>query len=257
MCEIFGISANRKVKINELLRIFFSHGIEHPDGWGIAICDDGNVSIEKEPVKVSKSKYLKSRINSRIASGHTLAHIRKATIGHAEYENTHPFTSKDASGRSWTLVHNGTIFESDKLVKYQYEQKGSTDSERILLYIIDRVNALLEEELNGFDVNARVELIEEIAKELSEGNKLNFILSDGEYMYIHKNADGTLYRKQEDGYAIFSTKPLDNGRWDEISDNTLLVYNNGKLVYTGEKHNHTYVEDLEKINMIYLAYSGL
>ena len=257
MCEIFGISANRKVKINELLRIFFSHGIEHPDGWGIALCDDGNVSIEKEPVKVSKSKYLKSRINSRIASGHALAHIRRATIGQVEYENTHPFAGKDVSGRTWTLVHNGTIFEADKLVKYQYTQKGSSDSERVLLYIIDRVNKLLEEELNGFDVNARIELIEEIARELSEGNKLNFILSDGEYMYVHKNADGTLYTRQEDGYALFSTKPLDSGHWDEIRDNTLLVYNQGKLVHTGKQHEFTYVEDPERMRLIYLAYSGL
>ena len=69
-----------------------------------------------------------------------LAHIRLATIGNVEQDNCHPFTAVDNSGRTWTLIHNGTIFESDNIGKYVFLQKGETDSERILLYIVDSIN---------------------------------------------------------------------------------------------------------------------
>ncbi len=29
MCELFGVTANRQVKINELLKLFFGHSNEH------------------------------------------------------------------------------------------------------------------------------------------------------------------------------------------------------------------------------------
>ena len=58
MCELFGVTANRRVKINDLLKRFFEHSTEHRNGWGLAFLDDNSVSIEKEPVKASDSLYL-------------------------------------------------------------------------------------------------------------------------------------------------------------------------------------------------------
>ena len=49
MCELFGISANRKININDQLKVFFNHSVEHRNGWGLAFLDDDSVSIEKEP----------------------------------------------------------------------------------------------------------------------------------------------------------------------------------------------------------------
>lgn len=36
MCELFGVSSGKKLILNELLSTFFSHGTEHPNGWGMA-----------------------------------------------------------------------------------------------------------------------------------------------------------------------------------------------------------------------------
>ena len=140
MCEIFGITAYRKVRANELLREFFSHSSEHRDGWGLVGFDDGYPSVEKEPVTAKDSAYLKARLAGEISAAHMAAHIRRATCGTQEYENTHPFVRRDAYGRAWTLVHNGHIFEAPVLRQYLDVQKGATDSERILCYIADEAS---------------------------------------------------------------------------------------------------------------------
>ena len=257
MCELFGVTANRKIKLNDLLREFFSHSDEHQNGWGLGFFDNGNISIEREPVKAANSLYLRNRLSGRLESSRMVAHIRKATIGEVCFDNTHPFTKMDESGRTWVLVHNGTIFESSVLSPYQYKQVGTTDSERILLYIIDQVNRLFLQDLNSFDVNERLELIDRIIRRISPGNKVNLMIYDGEYFYVHKNEEGSLYMKERHGAVVFSTRPLDDEGWEEVPQNQLLVYKDGYLVYTGIKHEHSYIYDEEKVKMLYLGFSGL
>ncbi len=257
MCELFGITANRRVKINDFLKRFFEHSKEHRNGWGLAFLDDNSVSIEKEPAKASDSLYLKNRLTGRIETARCMAHIRKATVGEVSFSNTHPFSKRDESGRTWVLVHNGTIFESPILSAYQYQQDGNTDSERILLYIVDQMNKHYISELNGFDANERIKLIEKIIKRLAPENKLNLMLYDGDYFYVHKNEEGTLYMSERSGSVIFSTHPLQPEGWREVPGNQLLVYKDGELVHTGEKHEFTYVETEEKMKLLYLEYASL
>ena len=63
------------------------------------------------------------------------AYIRSATIGEVSDNNAHPFTGIDKFGRQWVLCHNGTLFDAPELDKYHYIQEGSTDSERLFLYV--------------------------------------------------------------------------------------------------------------------------
>ncbi len=223
----------------------------------MAIIENGSASVEREPVRADRSLYLKNRLTAKLEAGSLLAHIRLATIGLESYSNTHPFSKRDESGRVWTLIHNGTIFESELLSGYQYKQEGNTDSERILLYIVDQVNRHFLEDFSLFEVNARIALLEDIVKRLSPENKLNLIFSDGEYMYVHKNAADTLFVKHTQNAAIFSTKPLDTGKWEEVPENRLLVYRQGQLLHTGRRHPYAYVEDPEKVKLLFMNYAGL
>ena len=257
MCELFAVSAKRKIHVNGFLKEFFSHSKEHPNGWGIAIFDGLNQNVEREPVRASHSLYLKNRLSGEIYTDHMMAHIRRATIGDVKYQNTHPFVKRDVSGRTWTLMHNGTVFEANVLSPYQYSQTGSTDSERILLYLVDRINENLENDWNSFDINERFSVVEDVIRTLAPGNKLNLILDDGEYLYIHKNAADTLYSLEKDGEAVFSTTPLGAGEWTAVPENRLLIYKDGTRIYTGEKHGSSYVEDPEQMKMLFLGFSGL
>ena len=257
MCELFGVTAGRKVRINELLKTFYSHSSEHSNGWGIALLDREPAFIKKESRKALNSRCLKKILKSSIETAGCLAHIRKATIGEVKTANSHPFSGVDASGRRWVLVHNGTIFDSDHLSPYQYVQEGSTDSERILLFIVDEAGKLCRRKGGPLSEDERIRLIEDTILKIVPGNKLDLLISDGELLYIHKNEAGTLYEKDLEYGVVFSTRPLDNDAWKEVPGNQLMVYRNGSTVYAGKKHGHTYVYDEEKMKPLYLAYSGL
>lgn len=140
MCELFGITSVESHEINNDLKEFFSHSNAHPHGWGLACLEANNVQIEKEPIQASKSNHLRERLSTPIIAKTALAHIRYATVGNIDYNNCHPFIAKDQQGRTWTLIHNGTIFNGKPLNKYADFQNGETDSERILLYLVDQIN---------------------------------------------------------------------------------------------------------------------
>ncbi len=232
---------------NELLQTFFSHGNEHPDGWGLATFYGNGVSLEKEPVCSLDSIYLKHRLTEDIEESVLLAHIRKASVGRIEYKNSHPFVLRDKADRLWTLIHNGTIFESPLLEPYAKRQKGSTDSERILDYLVDKINAVQKEGQEKLKEEERFLLLDEMVQEITPKNKVNLLIYDGDLFYVHMNHRESLYFRQKDQTLVVSTRPLNRERWEEAPLNTLLAYRDGELVYTGKRHTNEYIktEDTE------------
>jgi len=113
MCELFGVNTPGKIQLNHLLDVFFSHGDRHPHGWGMAFFENGTVQMEKQAVSSTKSARLREYRSRKIMSDRMIAHIRLATKGNMEHENCHPFIKKDEMGRTWTLAHNGAIFEGE------------------------------------------------------------------------------------------------------------------------------------------------
>lgn len=81
------------------------------------------VLLEKQPENSCKSIYLKQRIRTKIEEDKMIAHIRLATRGTMDYENTHPFVMRDNNDRTWTLAHNGTIFECEALNPFVNSQR--------------------------------------------------------------------------------------------------------------------------------------
>ena len=257
MCELFGYIGTKKKKLTGDLEEFFSHSKDNPDGWGIARFDDEELDIEKEPLAAFKSKRLKSVLDEDVTSQTMLAHIRLATIGYDEYENSHPFWGFDASGRMWTLIHNGTIFEGDVLSPFLYCQRGSTDSERLFMYIIKRINDRTNAKKSPLNPTERFDVINEIVKELSPNNKLNLIIYDGEQMYVHSNCRNTLFMREDDEGITFSTNPLSKGMWKLHPFTMVAAYKDGKRVMIGESHDNEYIPDEKSIRALYLAYAGL
>ena len=257
MCELFGISSKDKMPLNELLREFFSHGVEHPHGWGMAFFYGNAVSLEKQPEHSCQSVYLRQRLRVKIEADIMMAHIRLATRGNQDYENTHPFVLRDHSDRTWTLAHNGTIFECDALNPFVHEQQGKTDSERILCYIISRVNELLEQKKRALTQEERFHLLDEIICDISPENKLNLMIYDGELLYVHTNYRESLFRCQKGPATVISTRPLDRDVWEALPMNTLLSYQNGRLLHTGTNHGNEFVDSEEKMRLLFLDFANL
>lgn len=257
MCELLGVSSKKQIQVNDLLREFFSHSEKHPNGWGIANFYHGSVSIEKEPIQASRSAYLRERLSHKMEVSTLLAHIRLATVGNMEYGNSHPFVKRDSSGRKWVLIHNGTIFDYPALSPYQYLQEGATDSERVLLYLVDQIDQKQTVIGHMLEKAERFELLNSLIADMSRGNKLNLIIYDGELMYVHTNHANSLYVWEDGKTAIFSTVPLKKGPWSLVPFTTLCAYQNGQLVFQSQPHGHEYFVNERDMQYLFSAYANL
>lgn len=258
MCELFGASSKKELYLNDYLKEFFSHSNEHPDGWGLAFLEGNASMIEKEPLCANKSRYLKARMSQEISGRNVFAHIRYATIGNVEFENCHPMTIKDCTGRRWTFMHNGTIFDYPPLYPYTKKQTGDTDSERIMLYVIDKINEETQKKGRPLNDNERFDLLDGIIVDMAEGNKLNLLIYDNSITYAHSNFRGSLHYLQLDKESvIFSTQPLSNENWHPLPFMTLTAWHDGTLIMTGTTHDHEYFVNAENMKMIYQIFSSL
>lgn len=250
MCELFGISSKRCILINQYLEQFYSHCNEHPHGWGLAIMQENQSIIEKQPKKACESEELKNILSRPIIVEHAFAHIRLATMGYTDTFNCHPFSRIDNAGRTWTLIHNGTIFKYEALDKYISKQIGETDSERVLLYIIDQINDYQDELERALNPDECFQLLEEIITELAQGNKLNIMIFNGEFMYIHANYKESLYYLKKEDTIFVSTRPLSTEEWKEFPINKLIGIKNSEIIYTGKEHGYEYTITEEHFNFI-------
>ena len=247
MCEIFGFSAEHGQNINEYLRSFYSHCVDHPNGWGyVGFNKNGRTEILcTEPVRADVSERLPGLLDKSLEYPTVLAHIRQATVGRVCLENCHPFARRDCSGRQWTLVHNGTVFSGLEIVPYLSQQVGDTDSEGILLYLVDQIDREIKHvgrELRPFE---RFQVAERVVGKLARRNKLNLMFFDEEQIYVHTNMQHTLFSKTCEDGILFATSPLSERGWKPMPMTTLFAYRDGKLLYRGENHHNEYVEVME------------
>ncbi len=257
MCELFGVSADARIEVNGLLKEFFSHSERHPNGWGLAVFHENSASVEKEPVTAVHSSYLRKRLSHQIATRSLIAHIRLATIGSMDYENCHPFVQRDRYGRCWTFAHNGTMFDCPVLSPYFHVQEGRTDSERVLCYFIQQINEASAAAGRELTAEERFSLIDRLVCRMTPGNKMNFLLHDGEAMYVHTNYANSLYFAQREEGVLFATVPLGHERWEPVPFTTLCVYQGGRRVYTGACHGNEYFDNEDDMRFLYLDSAAL
>ena len=257
MCELFGASSIEKAEYKDLLREFYSHDVRNPHGWGIAVREGDRLLVKKEPVRASASEILAGIMERPIRTDLLLAHVRLATKGSIEYENTHPFVQKDVSGQTWTLIHNGTIFESSILDQYVNRQVGSTDSERILCHLIARMNTALRETGTPLTTAQRFGILQDLIVQIVPENKVNILLTDGVVLYAHSNYKGGLHIRRGSGRVAIATKPLDGGHWEELPRNTLLAYRDGEEISRRAPHDYEFFDSEEKMRYLYLDFAGI
>ena len=76
-------------------------------------------------------------------------------------------------------------------------------------------------------------------------------------MYIRTNYKDSLYRCRKDKAIVMATRPLDRDKWKNVPMNQLLAYEDGKLIYTGTKHEYEFVDSEEKMHMLFLDFANL
>lgn len=242
MCELFCFNSNKPKQLNRYLECFYSHSDEHPHGWGLAIVQSGKFVVNKEPVKAKCSPNLKNILSRPITGKNVFAHIRLATVGQMMSCNCHPFIETDANNRSWMLLHNGTIFDYPGLEDYRDKENGDTDSERILLFIIDKINEFEKAKGSLSTTEERFNLLVDLIEDLSKGNKLNLMIYDCDLTYIHTNMRESLYYlKNEDGFLVASSPLDDDKNWKEVELNKIFALADGEIVFESESHGNEFI----------------
>ena len=80
MCELYGVTSKKSIKMNNILKDFFKHSYNHPHGWGLAI-DGREDTLIKEGKAAYESEILKEKFKEDIVGNQAIAHIRYATHG--------------------------------------------------------------------------------------------------------------------------------------------------------------------------------
>lgn len=256
MCELFAVNAASPINASPYLAEFYTHSRQHPHGWGLTYRDDAvpasqdNVRLWREPVPAYASSLLPTLLREPIVARHMQAHIRNATCGALSEPNCHPFLQTDIMGRDWTLIHNGILFNEGMLWGYEERTAGQTDSERMSLFLMDIINEAVLRAGGNLGFDQTFSALAGSITQLGNLNKLNLVLDDGSYTYVHTNTSSTtLYCFQpKDDTLLFATTPLgtddEKALWKPVPRYRLLAYRNGQLVRASVPHGNVFCEAL-------------
>ncbi len=186
MCRLLGIVASHptefRVVLREAPRSLFALSLEHKDGWGVAMHEDGAWSVHKNTDCAARcARY--DALASRGRASLLIAHIRQKTVGETTLENTHPFTQG-----AWVFAHNGTMRDMATLARgtspvRAAEVRGETDSERLFAFLLSRVD-----ETDGTERAVERALFDacRTLRAVADVGAFNFVLSDGKTLYAHR-----------------------------------------------------------------------
>jgi hypothetical protein len=221
------------------------------DGWGIAYYPQygDDPVIERGAIRAyNDSRYdnVVGQINSSTPQI-VLAHIRTCSSGCCSHgtdiiPDPHPFY-REKNGKTWVFIHNGGVSKTrmntllgDYLIANPPNGSGIpacdpsnpslvVDSELYFLFVLKKI------EENGWNtVNGIAEAIKEMVAAGEITNAINFIMSDGELLYVFRRGIDppyTLYYLHDsaNGYsAAASEYPASSqGSWIYINNYQLVV----------------------------------
>lgn len=244
MCRLLAIAGTLKPEIEIEILQKFQHLAEtgcvpagitkgHKDGWGIVALAKGIIKLyERHAEDASESVAYNHVVQALQVTPHDIvvAHLRKASVGSATTENTHPFRCGN-----FIFAHNGTIVDHQKIPLSEVTQvmlHGSTDSERFFYYLIEKYcaspNRSMEEIIREAVVMVRKNL---------EYRSLSFIMSNGKYIWTLRevNEDNllvkekrlleyvTLYHTCIDNATVFCSEKITNSAWALVDNHVLTT----------------------------------
>ncbi len=253
MCQLLGMNCNVPTDICFSFEGFCERGgttDEHKDGWGIAFFEERGCRSFLDPHPSVSSAVSTLIRNYPIKSCNVISHIRKATYGEVKLENTHPFT-RELWGRYWAFAHNGDLHNFQPHFNGSYEPVGGTDSESAFCLILERLKCSFQKMPTNQELRG---CLQQIANDISTFGIFNFILSNGECLFVFcttklsyivrqhpfstaslKDKDVTIDFREHaspgDRVAVIATEPLTVDEvWSDVPQKQLLVFQGGRLI---------------------------
>lgn len=266
MCQLLGMNCATPTDIDFSFRGFSQRaGVtsDHSDGFGIAFFEekacrlfvDNHSAIESRIADLIREYPIKSR--------NVIAHIRKATQGKINLENSHPFV-RELWGRQWIFAHNGDLLQFHPELTGRFQPVGDTDSELAFCYVLDQLALKFgNDDPSLEDIFA---VLQEIAPQIAEHGTFNFFLSNGQALFsyattklhwlireypfqyaklidIDVDIDFSTVTTSADRVAVITTEPLtDNEIWQAYRAGEMILFKDGKI----ELQAMTTVQRLER-----------
>lgn len=229
MCRMFGLVAARPVPARELLRdaprSLRTLSNEHPDGWGVALRTPDDWIVHRSTECAARcARY--DELVDQVATRLLVAHVRQKTVGDAKLANTHPFRRG-----AFVFAHNGTVRAVGELVARSSparlaEIEGDTDSERLLAFILSRVDAAGDVERGVVAAVAELHAVHAV----TDVGSATFLLSCGERLYAHRFGRSlfTVVRHgaqeaRRTAAAIVASERLTDEAWLELPERALVA----------------------------------
>jgi len=266
MCQLLGMNCATPTDITFSFRGFSQRaGItsDHADGFGIAFFEDKACRLFVDNQSAVESPIAELIRNYPIKSRNVIAHIRKATQGKINLENSHPF-SRELWGRQWIFAHNGDLHNFFPELSGRFTPVGNTDSERAFCYLLDQlVKRFGYHEPKQDQI---FDLLTEISPSIAEHGTFNFCLSNGQALFtyattklhwlvreypfkpaqlidIEVEVDFSQVTTPEDRVAVITTEPLtQNEEWTAFQPGEMILFQHGAKV----RSQLTHVERLER-----------
>ncbi|HDR0641958.1 class II glutamine amidotransferase [Pasteurella multocida] len=253
MCQLLGMNCNTPTDI-----VFSFEGFRrragltdcHCDGFGIAFFEGKGIRVFRDNQDAHSSPVADCVKQYHIKSLNVIAHIRKATQGEVNIENTHPFI-RELWGQNWVFAHNGNLTVYPDLTYSLYQPIGSTDSEAAFCYMMSELKTRFAQKPSEDELFTAMQ---DITHSLCQTGTFNFILSNGEWMIAHCTThlhyltrkapfgkaqriddDGVIdfndYAKEGDRVTIITTFPLTKDEiWTKMECGGFVFFKEGEKI---------------------------
>lgn len=180
-----------------------------------------------------------------------VAHIRKATEGSVNLENTRPF-QRQLWGEYWVFAHNGHLRKFSPVLDGSFQPVGSTDSERAFCFLLTELKRRFGE--NRPTDEKLMSALQEVTLEIASFGEFNFVISNGTSLIAHCSTRLSYIIRQapfgaarlkdqdvavdfgalttsDDRVAIVATDPLTaNENWTRLAPGTLAMFQHGSII---------------------------
>ncbi len=243
MCRLLGVAGKLNPATEKIILQKFQNLAEagriprgalkgHKDGWGIAAFANGKIILyDRRAEDAAQSTHYGEVVRMLEEMNHNVvvAHLRKASVGSANAENTHPFKFGN-----FVFAHNGTIanYQNIPVAKTTANMlAGTTDSERFFYYLMEQY-----QEKPGQLMEETIKACVSMVGEKLGYKSMNFVMSDGVQVWAMRevNEDDevvkekklldyyTLYRAVIDGTTVICSEKIIPGNWELIPNHKLI-----------------------------------
>ncbi len=254
MCQLLGMNCNTPTDISFSFEGFALRGGEtdqHCDGWGISFFEANACRSFHDTVAACTSPVAEFIRNYPIKSLNVIAHIRKATIGEVNLQNTQPY-HRELWGQQWAFAHNGDLWNYQFPNTLPAQPIGSSDSEAAFCHLMNTLRK--KSQVTPLSAQEIYLTLQEESQIIAKFGTFNFLLTNGDYLfarcttklcYIIRKApfshahlsdkDMSInfneHTTKNDKVAVIATEPLtDNEEWTHFQNGELKVFQHGDVV---------------------------